>query len=259
MKVTDQLNRTLSIPQVPMRIVSLVPSQTELLVDLGLGDKIVGVTKFCIHPFGFKKEKTIIGGTKNFNFEKIKALNPDLIIGNKEENYKEGIERLEQNYPVWMSDIFNLDNAIKMILSVGLITNSKEKAEEITTKITEKRNTLLANKKTTKKAIYLIWKNPYMAAGSNNYINEMMDLNGYSNTCNTKEYSRYPELTEEQIKKLNPETILLSSEPFPFKQKHVEELNKLVPNACIKLVDGELYSWYGSRIIKALDAFNTTE
>jgi ABC-type Fe3+-hydroxamate transport system substrate-binding protein len=259
MKVTDQLNRTVSIPQVPERIVSLVPSQTELLVDLGLGDKIVGVTKFCIHPFGLKKEKTIIGGTKNFNFEKIKALNPDLIIGNKEENYKEGIEKLEQDYPVWMSDIFNLDNAIKMIQSLGLITNSKEKAEEITIEITEKRNTLLAKKKTIKKAIYLIWKNPYMAAGSNNYINEMMDLNGYSNICNTEEYSRYPELTEEKLKELNPETILLSSEPFPFKQKHIEELNKSVPDACIKLVDGELYSWYGSRIIKALDAFNTTE
>ena len=259
MKVSDQMKRIITIPQFPERIVSLVPSQTELLVDLGLGDKIVGVTKFCIHPKGLKEEKTIIGGTKNFNFEKIKALNPDLIIGNKEENYKEGIEKLEQDYPVWMSDIFNVWDALDMILAIGKITDSEKKANLIWKEINNKRNLLLEQNRKTQKALYLIWKNPYMSAGSNNYINEMMSLNGYENICNTKEYSRYPELTEEKIKELNPETILLSSEPFPFKEKHREELNKLVPNACIKLVDGELYSWYGSRIIKALDSFLITE
>ena len=259
MKVTDQLKRIITIPQFPDRIVSLVPSQTELLVDLGLGDKIVGVTKFCIHPKGFKDKKIIIGGTKNFNFEKINTLNPDLIIGNKEENYKEGIEKLEEDYPVWMSDIFTVWDALDMILSLGKITNSKEKANFIWKEINNKRNLLLEKNKAKKKALYLIWKNPYMSAGTNNYINEMMELNGYTNVCNTPGYSRYPELTEEQLIELNPDTILLSSEPFPFKEKHITELNKILPNACIQLVDGELYSWYGSRIIKALDTFNKSE
>jgi len=259
MKVTDQLNRTVSIPKNPKRIISLVPSQTELLVDLGLADRIVGVTKFCIHPKGLKQKKTIIGGTKNFNFEKIKALKPDLIIGNKEENYKEGIEKLEQDFPIWMSDIYTIWDALDMILSIGKITDSEEKANHLWKEINNKRNLLLEQNRVKQKALYLIWKNPYMTAGNNNYINEMMSLNGYSNLCNSKEYTRYPELNEEQIKKLNPEIILLSSEPFPFKEKHIIELSKLVPNATIELVDGELYSWYGSRIIKALDSFNTKE
>ena len=141
MKVTDQLNRTVSIPKNPKRIISLVPSQTELLVDLGLADRIVGVTKFCIHPKGLKQEKTIIGGTKNFNFEKIKALKPDLIIGNKEENYKEGIEKLEQDFPIWMSDIYTIWDALDMILSIGKITDSEEKANH------EKMNRFVKNTK----------------------------------------------------------------------------------------------------------------
>lgn len=255
MKVTDQLNRIVNIPQTPERIISLVPSITEMLVDIGLGEKIVGVTKFCIHPKGFKEKKTIIGGTKNFNFEKIRDLNPDLIIGNKEENYKEGIEVLEKEYPVWMSDIFTIWDALDMLLSIGKITNCEKNSNELWKEINNKRNLLLEQNRTKKKALYLIWKNPYMAAGSNNYINEMMSLNGYSNICNTDEYTRYPELTIEQIKKINPETILLSSEPFPFKEKHIQELNKLLPNTYIQLVDGELYSWYGSRIVKALNNF----
>jgi len=143
MKVTDQLNRTLLIPEFPKRIVSLVPSQTELLIDLGLKDRLVGVTKFCIHPEGLKKEKTIIGGTKNFNFEKIKALKPDLIIGNKEENYKEGIEQLEKDFTEWMSDIFNVWDALDLILSLGKITNTEEKATLLWKEINNKRNILL--------------------------------------------------------------------------------------------------------------------
>lgn len=259
MKVTDQLNRTLLIPKFPKRIVSLVPSQTELLIDLGLKDRLVGVTKFCIHPEGLKKEKTIIGGTKNFNFEKIKALKPDLIIGNKEENYKEGIEQLEKDFTVWMSDIFNVWDALDMILSLGKITNTEEKATLLWKEINNKRNILLEQNRVKQKAIYLIWKNPYMVAGSNNYINEMLSLNGYENLCNSTKYTRYPELTEAEIVELNPDVILLSSEPFPFKEKHAKELQKLVPNAYIQLVDGELYSWYGSRIITALDSFNTAK
>ena len=152
MKVTDQLNRTVIISQIPERIVSLVPSQTELLADLGLADRIVGVTNFCIHPKGLKQDKTIVGGTKNFNFKKIEALKPDLIIGNKEENYKEGIEKLEQNYPVWMSDIYTVWDALDMILSIGKITDSEEKANYLWKEINNKRNLLLEQDRKLKKA-----------------------------------------------------------------------------------------------------------
>jgi ABC-type Fe3+-hydroxamate transport system substrate-binding protein len=259
MKVTDQLNRTIEIPDSCKRIVSLVPSQTELLVDLGLEDRLVGVTKFCIHPKGLKQAKIVIGGTKNFNFDKIKALNPDLIIGNKEENYKEGIEELAKDYPVWMSDIFTIDDAQNMISSIGEITNTKQQADELNKLISVEISTLNSKISKPKKALYFIWKNPYMVAGSNNYINEMLRLDGYQNLCNSKEFSRYPELTENQIKEIAPEEILLSSEPFPFKEKHIAEIQQLAPNAVIKIVDGELYSWYGSRLLKALRDFNSTK
>lgn len=255
MQVTDQMNRIVNLSHNCQRIVSLVPSQTELLIDLGLEDKLVGVTKFCIHPDGLKQRKTIIGGTKNFDFEKIASLKPDLIIGNKEENYKEGIESLEKHFPVWMSDIYNLEDAKTMIQEVGKITDTSDKSKEIIHQIEQEESQL--NHIEYKNALYFIWRNPYMVAGSNNYINEMLRLNGYKNLCNSSDFVRYPEVTEEEIIQINPETILLSSEPFPFKQKHVEELKKLLPKTEIKIVDGELYSWYGSRIIKALKLFNT--
>ena len=255
MQVTDQMNRIVNLSQNCERIVSLVPSQTELLVDLGLEDKLVGVTKFCIHPTRLKQRKTIIGGTKSFDFEKIRVLEPDLILGNKEENYKEGIESLEKDFPVWMSDIYNLADAKTMIREIGKITQTTEESNRVISEIENEESQL--NHIEYKNALYFIWRNPYMMAGSNNYINEMLRLNGYKNLCNSSEFVRYPELTAEQITQINPETILLSSEPFPFKQKHVEELKKLLPKTEIKIVDGELYSWYGSRIIKALKLFNT--
>ncbi len=254
MNVIDQMNRSVSLPIRCDRIVSLVPSQTELLVDLGLEEKIVGVTKFCVHPKGLKQNKTIIGGTKNFNFDKIRSLKPDLILGNKEENYKEGIDELAKDFAVWMSDIYNLNDAKIMIGEVGRITKTTKKSDQIIREIEQLEVKLKTGK--AKEALYFIWKNPYMVAGNNNYINEMLRLDGYTNLCNSSAYSRYPELTENEIIELNPETILLSSEPFPFKEKQVKELKKLLPQTEIKIVDGELYSWYGSRIIKALKLFN---
>ncbi len=127
MKYMDQMKREVWLEKTPEKIVSLVPSLTELLVDLGLKDKLVGVTKFCVHPKGIKKEKTIIGGTKNFNIEKIKAIQPDLIIGNKEENDKEGVEELAKYFPVWVSDGSDFGDALVMIKSIGEITGEGSK------------------------------------------------------------------------------------------------------------------------------------
>lgn len=254
MKVTDQLNRTIKIPDNCQRIVSLVPSQTELLVELGLEDKLVGVTKFCIHPKGLKNAKTIIGGTKNFNFDVIHQLKPDLLIGNKEENYKEGIEELEKQYAVWMSDIYTIQDAKSMITQMGIITKTEKKSTELIKVINYEEAKLTV--KPAKSVLYFIWKNPYMVAGSNNYINDMLRLNGFHNVCNSEDFSRYPSLSGPEITELNPEVVLLSSEPYPFREKHKSEIQELVPNAEIKIVDGELYSWYGSRIIKALQTFN---
>lgn len=250
MQYRDQMDRSISIEKIPERIVSLVPSQTELLVDLGLNDRIVGVTKFCVHPKGFKRGKAIIGGTKNFNFERIESLKPDLIIGNKEENYKDGILRLAEEYPVWMSDIYNLADALQMMQSLGEITGSREKSTKIIDGISSGFNDVISRKGT---AIYLIWQNPMITVGFNTFIDDMLQKAGFENLI-IKE--RYPEICREEILELNPGFILLSSEPYPFQEKHLADYSKLFPKIKVKVVDGEIFSWYGSRLLKAPEYFN---
>lgn len=245
---TDQLQNAIFLAEKPKRIISLVPSQTELLFDLGLENEIVGITKFCIHPSEKVKTKTKIGGTKNFNFEVIDELHPDLIIGNKEENYQEGIEKLTKKYPVWMSDIFTLEDSLEMIRKVGEITGKTENAIEIAKKI-ETGFAALPKPETKLRAAYFIWKNPYMAAGSNTFINNMLGRCGFRNVFENAE--RYPEISMELLQKSKPEVILLSSEPYPFQEKHFQEFQEICPNAKIMIVDGEMFSWYGSRLLKA--------
>ncbi|MDN5212466.1 helical backbone metal receptor [Fulvivirgaceae bacterium BMA12] len=249
--VTDQMGNKVDVPANPERIISLVPSQTELLFDLGLEKALVGVTKFCIHLNPQVREKIKIGGTKKFHFDRITQLAPDLIIGNKEENYREGIERLKRFYPVWMSDISNLEDNRMMITAVGQICNRPSQAHSITGRIDK----LLHNFEpvTNKSVLYFIWRKPFMAVGGGTYIHEILNLCGFNNVMH--KYTRYPELSADQIKAYNPEVILLSSEPYPFKAQHIAEFESLCPNAKILLVDGEMFSWFGSRLIKALPYF----
>jgi len=242
------MGHQITLPEFPQRIISLVPSQTELLFDLGLADRIVGVTKFCIHPAGQVKYKTIVGGTKNFKFDVIDQLQPDLIIGNKEENYKEGIEQLQQKYPVWMSDIYTLGDALEMMTQVGTITDTETIAQELIQTIEAGFEQLQPTQPTIKTA-YFIWRKPYMAVGGNNFIDHMLQQCGFENVFTNLE--RYPEITPEQLQQANPQLILLSSEPYPFKENHIAEFHELCPNATIKIVDGELFSWYGSRLAKS--------
>ncbi len=246
------MKREVLLPVFPSRIISLVPSQTELLYYLGLADRVVGITKFCIHPEEWFRSKTRVGGTKKLNFEKIRALQPDLIIGNKEENFKDDIEALEKEFPVWMSDIETFDQALQSIQQIGLITNKEQEVEVLLNEIKEKKQSF--SMQNNQSVLYFIWRNPWMAVGGNTFIDEMLQVCGLNNQC--KE-DRYVELSEEQIRELNPELIYLSSEPFPFKEKHLAEMQKIAPNATIKLVDGEMFSWYGSRLAKAFDYFET--
>jgi ABC-type Fe3+-hydroxamate transport system substrate-binding protein len=245
--VRDQMNREVRLSANPYRIISLVPSQTELLFDLGLTDAVIGITKFCIHPESWFKNKTRIGGTKNLDLDKIRTLQPDLILGNKEENEQSQIEALESEFPVWMSDIHNLDGALEMILQVGLLCHKETQALALTHSIREQFSGLIPLPRPAQ-TLYLIWQNPYMTAGVNTFINDMLGQCGFLNVISQP---RYPELTPSEIRELNPELILLSSEPYPFKEKHIAEFRKLCPQANIMLVDGEYFSWYGSRLLKA--------
>jgi ABC-type Fe3+-hydroxamate transport system substrate-binding protein len=251
---TDQLSRKIEISYPPKRIISLVPSQTELLFYLDLSESVVGITKFCIHPEEWFKSKTKVGGTKNFRFDVIDQLNPDLIIGNKEENYEEGITELEKKYPVWMSDISTLEDALIMMESIGQLT---ERETEVSNLISEIKTSFLElTPRSTLKALYLIWKSPWMAAGKNTFIDNMLSKMGLENILTE---SRYPTISEVQLQQLQPDVVMLSSEPFPFSQKHIQELQVALPKAKVILVDGELFSWYGNRMLKAPDYFNSLD
>lgn len=239
---TDQLGRTVRIPTIPQRIVSLVPSQTELLFDLGLNDRVVGITKFCVHPESWFRSKTRVGGTKDLHLDVIRELAPDLILANKEENNREDIEALSTEFPVWVSDVKDLAFALEMIRSVAEITNTD--GSTLTQEI-ENGFSQLIPLFPTRNVLYLIWKKPYMAAGSDTFIHDMLLRCGFQNAASE---ARYPELTETDISRLSPEIVLLSSEPFPFKQAHEKALQQLLPTADIRLVDGEMFSWYGSRL-----------
>ncbi|MDT0559260.1 helical backbone metal receptor [Ichthyenterobacterium sp. W332] len=253
----DQLNRSLQLNHVPQRIVSLVPSLTELLVDLGLEDKIVGITKFCIHPNQIRKEKIIVGGTKQVNIEKIKTLLPDIILCNKEENTKSIIEDLTSVAPIHISDIYNLKDCLELITMYGKLFNAEDKALEICSKIKIERNQFLftITNPIKPKAAYFIWKEPWMVAASNTFIDFMLKEAGFDNIFNN--LKRYPEIELNNEYLVNADVILLSSEPYPFKEKHVKELQDKFPNKKICIVDGEMFSWYGSRVLKAYTYFKT--
>lgn len=245
---TDQLGNIIELSSPPKRIVSLVPSQTEFLFDLGLDAEIVGITRFCIHPSGKFSMKEKIGGTKSFNFEKIKMLQPDLIIGNKEENYQEGIEELQKYYPVWMSDITTLEDAYNMMLKLGEVVNKEIESKRIVSEIKfEFEEFGIQNFKISNPTCaYFIWRKPYMVAASETFINEMLEVIGFKNVF--ENHSRYPEIDTQLLAEAKPDFIFLSSEPYSFSEKHLEEFKELCLNSKVILVDGELFSWYGSRL-----------
>ena len=247
---SDQTGRSVTLANIPKRIISLVPSQTELLFDLGLNDEVVGITKFCIHPANWFYTKTRVGGTKSLHIDIINELAPDLVIANKEENVKEQIEEIAVRYPVWISDVYHLESAYDMITKIGSITSRGLQAESIIKKIKNNFSQLSAPA-SKPLAAYLIWNDPYMTAGSNTFIHSMMEAAGFQNAFS--DHTRYPETNIEQMKAKNLDLVLLSSEPFPFKQKHVDELRSTIVNTAskrpqIELVDGQMFSWYGSRL-----------
>jgi ABC-type Fe3+-hydroxamate transport system substrate-binding protein len=245
----DQIGHLVEFKQTPKRIISLVPSQTELLYDLGADCEVIGITKFCIHPQKWKKNKTIIGGTKNIHHDKIARLKPDLIIANKEENTKEDIQKLQEHFQVYTSDIFTVKESFKMMEDLGLLLNKQNDALSLIQAIKTSFESL--NQATHKTVAYLIWQNPYMLAGKHTFIQSMLEIAGFSNILKSDE-SRYPEVAVEELRKLNSDFIFLSSEPFPFKQKHLSEIENQTQIKTV-LVDGEMFSWYGSRMLKFSD------
>ncbi len=241
----DQLNNKLQLGEVPQRIVSLVPSQSEFLWELGLQNELVGITKFCIHPDKMFRTITRVGGTKDLDLGKIRALKPDLIIGNKEENSEDQIRTLQEEFPVWMSDIYTFGDAFQMMQQLGEIVGKPEEAEEMVAAIQQSLKSV-KDVFSGQKVLYFIWNEPYMVAGKNTFIHHVLDYLGLKNAAG--HLDRYPLISSELLSELKPDFCFLSSEPYPFKEKHAEELRLLAPYADVRLVDGEMFSWYGSRL-----------
>lgn len=255
MRFKDQLHRYIELTETPQRIISLVPSQTELLVNLGLRDKLVGITKFCVHPNDLRETITVVGGTKKVNLDKISLLMPDLIICNKEENTLEMVIALEKIAPVWISDIFSVEDNLEMIRNLGEIFRVSQKAlsliEDIKSEMGNFSDFMVG--KPVRKVLYVIWKNPYMVAGRNTFINQLLEYNKFENVIYEVD-SRYPEVEVSEF--LKADLVLLSSEPYPFKDDDILTLKKEIPNEVI-LVDGEYFSWYGSRLKEAFIYFKS--
>lgn len=248
----DQTGRELRLEQKPERIISLVPSQTELLFHLGAD--VAGITRFCVHPRHWFETKPRVGGTKKIHLGKVRDLRPDLVIANKEENTREDVEAIRSFCPVWTSDVITIEDAFSMIQNLGRLTDRESKATELVETI---RDSFIYIQGVGKKAIYLIWKNPYMAAGGDTFISEMMRVAGIKNVLSNR--SRYPEVNIQDLRDEKIELVLLSSEPYPFKINNIEELNRILPEAKIILVDGEMFSWYGSRMAHFADYIRTVD
>ncbi|MCY2688479.1 ABC transporter substrate-binding protein [Salinimicrobium sp. TH3] len=252
----DQLNRKLELKDLPRRIVSLVPSQTELLVDMGLRKKIVGVTKFCVHPEDLRKEKKVVGGTKQVHYDRIKALAPDVILCNKEENTEEMVTELEKIAPVHVSNVMTIDDSLELIRQYGKMFREYGKALEIAEKITFLRDEFQEemNSVPQRKVAYFIWKNPWMVAGKDTFIDHLLELNRFKNAFSGED-SRYPEIVMHQLEQRKVELVLLSTEPFPFRSRDRDTFKEDVKMDRVHIVDGEYFSWYGSRLISAFAYF----
>lgn len=234
-----------------MRIISLVPSITELLHYLGLNDETVGITKFCVHPEEWYQTKPRVGGTKNVNIPAVKALHPTLIIASKEENIKEQVNELSLFSEILLTDVSHFDDALQMIGTIGTLTGRTHFANRLISRIQELfENTGLYEPVT---ATYLIWKSPWMTVGRDTFISSMMKKAGFRNI--TDQQTRYPEITLQKLREMQPQYVFLSSEPYPFKEEDVAIVQEQLPHSKVMLVNGEMFSWYGSRMLHAAGYF----
>ncbi|MDZ7772981.1 MAG: helical backbone metal receptor [Balneolaceae bacterium] len=236
----------------PQRIVSLVPSLTELLFDLGAGDRLVGRTRFCVHPKEKVEQVPIIGGTKNPRVDDILELEPDYVVANREENRREDVERLQEAVHVRVTRIATIEEALLAIHEVGGDLGCGESARELTGGISEALEE--RPDEPDLRTAYCIWKDPWMTVGGDTYIHDVLTHWGLRNVFGSQ--TRYPRFEPEKLARRHPELVLLSSEPYPFKEKHLQAVEQHVPDARVLLVEGEWFSWYGSRMKHAFRRLN---
>ena len=240
-----------------MRIVSLCPSLTELVFDLGRGEELVGRTKFCVHPVGRVQRIESVGGTKNPKIARIVELAPDLVLMNEEENRREDADALAAaGLPLHVSFPRDVGETATMVRDIGSALGNAGEAERIAADIEGRAARVRESARGTQpvRYAYLIWRNPWMVAGGDTFVTAMLALPGGVNVF-ADHPERYPVVTPVDLAAADPDAVLLSSEPFPFKEKHAEELTSAtgLSRDRVHLVDGELLTWHGSRTPDGID------
>lgn len=244
---TDALGRRILLSEPPTRIISLVPSLTDLLHGLGLDDEVVGLTRFCERPDGWQEAKAIVGGTKQVDAERVARLQPDLILANQEENTRADVQALSDHAPVYVTDVSTVDEATAMIRRVRQLVDRDKEARQMATTIAERFAALPAW--SSLRAAYIIWRDPYMTVGGDTFIYDVMRHGGF--TAPWADATRYPEITLDDLAAADLDVILCSTEPFPFHQKDafMDDLRTACPDTPVHVVDGQLFSWYGPRLL----------
>ena len=245
----DALGQSFSCNVPPTRVVSLVPSITETLFDMGVWDSVVGVTRYCVHPETATTDKTVVGGTKKINVDVIKQLNPDLVLCNQEENTPEIIHNLESaGIRCHVSFPTDIPTAVQSIVNLSLLFGKEQWAKEWTNQV----QTGLQQPYVPFRYAYFIWRKPWMISGQDTFITQMLSTVGGVNVSCTED--RYPEVQISELIRTQCDAFLLSSEPFPFTKKHMLELEShgIEPNK-IHFIDGEMCSWHGTRLLRGLE------
>jgi len=258
-KLADATGVPFEVGRPPRRIVSLIPSTTETLCALGLADALVGVTVYCREPADVVRGKTRIGGEKDPDLDAIRALTPDLVVANVEENLREHIERLRAwSIPVWVTYPRTVAEGIRMIRDLGDVTGTAERATALADELDDLYARVRATSaaRTPVRVFYPIWRNPYMTINRDTYIHDMLNVCGGANVFGDRQ-ERYPTITLDEMAGHRPDVILLPDEPFRFRRAHLEDFAPYtdvpaVRHARIHLVDGKPFSWHGPRIGEAL-------
>jgi len=257
----------------PFGVVSLVPSWTETLFSLGLTQReILGRTRYCVHPRTQVLSVEEVGGPRDPKVARIIEIDPDLIVADREENRQEDIAEMDRRWPVsrvFVGDPFSVTRALKHVEQLGWLLGCETRARQLVIEI----NSCLARVKRENrgKAAYLVWQDPFMAASRETYIGDVLTIFGYQNVLDRHVKddlglggeTRYPAVSLDVLAYLKPQTIFLSTEPFPFEKKHADHLRSRLrdldsvfgESVDIRIVDGEYFAWYGSRMVPAFRHF----
>jgi ABC-type Fe3+-hydroxamate transport system substrate-binding protein len=248
--IADQLGRQVTFCYPPRRIVCLCPALTETLFALGAGPRVVGRTVYCVHPPAGVTAVPTVGGTKNVDIPALLNLRPDLVIAAQEENRRPDVEKLAERVAVYVVEVRSVPDALGVIQTLGNLTDCAGPAADLVARISQRFARL--RRAADRRVVYLVWREPYMAAGRATYIDALLQQIGLPNAAGDRP-ERYPRLSPAELRALAPEVVLLPSEPYPFDETHCAELAALLPAARLLLVDGELLGWYGARMLAAGD------